>query len=230
MSVLTGIIGAGKLKKAERLDAKTLSQILVEINQNNYLIRNIMDNINSMYKFQHENEILREYEEEMENIVSQIEEKQDPLVEVQKPFEKLEIKDFKGKFYQQKSNETGKIRYRTEIEVPEFSIKKGEVALLSGKSGAGKSTFIRLLKRGDINNRNAILIDGKETVDKLGKQFIAVKADKKLGTSSNVLEQITGKETLLDMTEEENQKITKGITRSKIRQRENSNRNIFKRL
>ena len=60
----------------------------------------------------------------MENIVSQIEEKQDPLVEVQKPFEKLEIKDFKGKFYQQKSSETGKIRYRTEIEVPEFSIKK----------------------------------------------------------------------------------------------------------
>lgn len=61
MSVLTGIIGAGKLKKAEKIDAKTLSQILVEINQNNYLIRNIMDNINSMYKFQHENEILREY-------------------------------------------------------------------------------------------------------------------------------------------------------------------------
>ena len=124
MSVLTGVIGAGKLKKAEKLDAKTLSQILLEINQNNYLIRNIMDSINSMYKFQHENERLREYEKEMENIVSQIEEKQDPLVEIQKPFEKLEIKDFKGKFYQQKSNETGKIRYRTEIEVPEFSIKK----------------------------------------------------------------------------------------------------------
>lgn len=138
MSVLTGVIGVGNLKKAKRLDAKTLSQILLEINQNNYLIRNIMGNINSMYKFQHENEILREYEEEMENIVRQIEEKQDPLVEIQKPFEKLEIKDFKGKFYQQKSNETGKIRYRTEIEVPEFSIKKGEVALLSGKSGAGK--------------------------------------------------------------------------------------------
>ena len=58
MSVLTGVIGAGKLKKAEKFDAKTLSQILVEINQNNYLIRNIMDNINSMYKFQHENERL----------------------------------------------------------------------------------------------------------------------------------------------------------------------------
>ena len=216
MSVLTGVIGAGKLKKAEKFDAKTLSQILVEINQNNYLIRNIMDNINSMYKFQHENERLREYEKEMENIVSQIEEKQDPLVEIQKPFEKLEIKDFKGKFYQQKSNETGKIRYRTEIEVPEFSIKKGEVALLSGKSGAGKSTFIRLLKRGDINNRNAILIDGKESVDKLGKQFIAVKADKKLGTSSNVLEQITGKETLIEMSEEEKQKLREVLQEVKL--------------
>lgn len=215
-SVLAGVIGARKLKKAKKLDAKTLSQILVEINQSNHLIRNITNNIDDMYKFCQENEKLREYEKEMENIVSQIEEKQDPLVEIQKPFEKLEIKDFKGKFYQQKINETGKIRYRTEIEVPEFSIKKGEVALLSGKSGAGKSTFIRLLKRGDINNRNAILIDGKESVDKLGKQFIAVKADKKLGTSSNVLEQITGKETLIEMSEEEKQKLREVLQEVKL--------------
>lgn len=216
MSILTGVIGVEKLKKAERLDAKTLSQILLEINQNSYLIRNIIDKINSVYKFQHENEILKEYEEEMENIISQIEEKQDPLVEIKKPFEKLEIKDFKGKFYQQKNQKTGKVNFRTKIEVPEFSIQKGEVILLSGKSGIGKSTFIRLLKRGDINNRKVILIDGKEEVDKLGKQFISIKADKKLGTNSNVLEQIAGKESVKNMTAEEIQKLQKVLKEVKL--------------
>lgn len=216
MSLLTGVIGIEKLKKAERFDAKTISQILIEINQNSNLVRSIMNNIDTMYKFQKENEILEEYEKEMENIVGQIEEKQDPLIEVQKPFEKLEIKDFRGKFYQEKNPDTGEIRYRNEIAVPEFSIEKGQVVLLSGRSGIGKSTFIRLLKRGDINNREAIQIDGKERVDKLGKQFIAVKADKKLGTYSNVLEEITGRESISDITIEEEQKLRKVLQEVKL--------------
>lgn len=216
MSLLTGVIGIEKLKKAERFDAKTISQILIEINQNSNLVRSIMNNIDTMYRFQKENEILEEYEKEMENIVEQIEEKQDPLIEVQKPFEKLEIKDFRGKFYQEKNRDTGEVLYRNEIVVPEFSIEKGEVILLSGRSGIGKSTFIRLLKRGDINNREAIQIDGKERVDKLGKQFIAVKADKKLGTYSNVLEEITGKESISEMTVEENQKLRKVLQEVKL--------------
>ena len=145
MSLLTGVIGIEKLKKAERFDAKTISQILIEINQNSNLVRSIMNNIDTMYKFQKENEILEEYEKEMENIVGQIEEKQDPLIEVQKPFEKLEIKDFRGKFYQEKNPDTGEIRYRNEIAVPEFSIEKGQVVLLSGRSGIGKSTLFKLI-------------------------------------------------------------------------------------
>ena len=225
MSILTGIIGIEKLKKAERVDAKTISQIIVEVNQNSKLIRSIIDKINFMYKFQSENETLRIYEEEMENIIRQIEEKQDPLIEAQEPFEKIEIKDFKGKFYQEKNQDTGEVKYRNEIEVPEFSIKKGEVVLLSGKSGIGKSTFIRWLKRGDINNRSAIQIDGKERVDKLGKQFISVKADKKLGTYSNVLEEITGKESFSDITVEENQKLKKVLQEVRL-----DSEKIFKEL
>lgn len=216
MSILTGMIGVEKLKNAEKLDAKTISQILVEISQNSYLIRNIMDNVTFMYKFQHENQKLKEYEEEVEDIVRQIEEKQDPLIEIQKPFESLEIKNLKGKFYQETNQDTGKVNFRHNIEIPEFSIRKGEVVLLSGKSGIGKSTFIRLLKRGDINNRNAILIDGEEVVDKLGKQFIAVKADKKLGIYSNVLEEITGKESISEVTIEEREKLEKVLKDVKL--------------
>ena len=216
MSILTGMIGVEKLKNAKKLDAKTISQILVEISQNSYLIRNIMDNVTFMYKFQHENQKLKEYEEEVEDIVRQIEEKQDPLIEIQKPFESLEIKNLKGKFYQETNQDTGKVNFRHNIEIPEFSIRKGEVVLLSGKSGIGKSTFIRLLKRGDINNRNAILIDGEEVVDKLGKQFIAVKADKKLGIYSNVLEEITGKESISEVTIEEREKLEKVLKDVKL--------------
>lgn len=216
MSILTGMIGVEKLKNAEKLDAKTISQILVEISQNSYLIRNIMDNVTFMYKFQHENQKLKEYEEEVEDIVRQIEEKQDPLIEIQKPFKSLEIKNLKGKFYQETNQDTGKVNFRHNIEIPEFSIRKGEVVLLSGKSGIGKSTFIRLLKRGDINNRNAILIDGEEVVDKLGKQFIAVKADKKLGIYSNVLEEITGKESISEVTIEEREKLEKVLKDVKL--------------
>lgn len=216
MSILTGVIAAEKLGKAEKINAKSMSQILLEINQNINLVRNIMSSINSMYRLNNESEILTQYEEEMINIVRQIEEKQDPLVEIKTPFEKIEIKNFKGKFYQQKNQETGEIKYRNEIDVPEFSIERGQVVLLSGKSGIGKSTFIRLLKRGDINNRNVLLIDGKKRVDKLGKQFIAVKADKKLGTHSNVLEEITGKESLLDITDDENEKLRKVLQEVKL--------------
>lgn len=225
MSLLTGVISADKLKEAGKLDAKIMSQILVDINQNNYLIRNIMDNINYMYKFQHENQKLKECEQEVENIVRQIEEKQDPLNEIQRPFETLEIKDFEGRFYQEKNKSTGKVDFRHEIEVPEFSLKKGEVALLSGKSGIGKSTFIRFLKRGDINNRNSIIIDGEEIVDKLGKQFIAVKADKKLGNCSSVLEEITGKGAISSITTEEKEKLEKVLKDVKL-----ENENILEDL
>lgn len=206
-AILTGMIGMEKLKDSQKLDAKTLSQIIVETNRKNYLIGNVVHNIDNVFRIMKEKNDLAESERQLKDIIKQIEEKQDPLVEATNPFESIEIKDFKGKFYQEKDPKTGKMKYRHKIEVPEFSMKKGEVVLLSGKSGRGKSTFLRLLKRGDINNRQAIQIDGDEKVDKLGKQFIAIKADKDLGTNGNVLKELIGKESLSDINEEEMQKL-----------------------
>ena len=209
LSFFTGTVEMDKLKKSDKIDTKSLSQIIIELNQNNFFIGNMLDNINAIFELYNEKSDLNELEEQLENIVKQIEEKQDPLVETSKPFEKIEIKDFKGKFYEEKNPQTGKIGYRHKIDIPEFSMQKGEVVLLSGKSGRGKSTFLKLLKRGDIHNRNAITIDDSQVVDKLGKQFIAIKADKDLGINSNVLKELVGKEMILDIEEEEMQKLRK---------------------
>ena len=123
------------------------------------------------------------------------------MEEAPNPFESVEIKNFKGNFYPETDLETGEMKYRHKIEVPEFSMKKGEVVLLSGKSGRGKSTFLKLLKRGDINNRKAIQIDGDKKVDNLGKQFISINADKDLGINGNVLKELIGKESLSEINE-----------------------------
>ena len=206
-AILTGMIGSQKMKDSQKLDAKTLSQIIVETNRMSYLIGNVVHNVDNIFKLMREKNNLRASEKQLEDIIKQIEEKQDPLIETTKPFESIEIRDFKGKFYPEEDPNTGKMRYRHKIEVPEFSIKKGEVVLLSGKSGKGKSTFLKLLKRGDINNRQVIQIDGEEKVDKLGKQFIAIKADKDLGMNGNVLKELVGKESVSDISEEEMQKL-----------------------
>lgn len=204
---LAGMIGMENLEKADKFDAKTISQIIVEISQKNYLIGDLVHNVDKIFELYHEKSRLAEYEKQLENIVKQIEEKQDPLLEADQPFESLEIKNFKGNFYQNKDTKTGKMKYRHKIEIPEFSIKKGEIVLLSGKSGIGKSTFLRLLKRGDIHNRGAIRIDQNQVVDKLGKQFIAIKANRDLGTYSNVLKELIGKETISNLEEEEMQRL-----------------------
>lgn len=204
---LAGMIGMENLEKADKFDAKTISQIIVEISQKNYLIGDLVHNVDKIFELYHEKSRLAECEKQLENIVKQIEEKQDPLLEVDQPFESLEIKNFKGNFYQNKDTKTGKMKYRHKIEIPEFSIKKGEIVLLSGKSGIGKSTFLRLLKRGDIHNRGAIRIDQNQVVDKLGKQFIAIKANRDLGTYSNVLKELIGKETISNLEEEEMQRL-----------------------
>ena len=201
-AILIGVIGSEKIKDSQKLDAKTLSQIIVETNRVSYLTDNVVHNVDNIFRMIREKNQLKESEKKLEDIIRQIEEKQDPLIEAIEPFESIEIKDFKGIFYQEKDPNT-----RHKIEVPEFSIKKGEVVLLSGKSGRGKSTFLKLLKRGDIHNRQIIKIDGEKVVDKLGKQFSAIEADKDLGRNGNVLKELVGKESVSDMSKEEMQKL-----------------------
>ena len=86
-------------------------------------------------------------------------------------------------------------------------MKRGDIVLLSGVSGAGKSTFLRLLKRGDINNRNVIKLDNGREFDNLGNQFISFRPSMDLGNESSTLYQITGKSNVSDLSEREKMKL-----------------------
>ena len=81
-------------------------------------------------------------------------------------------------------------------------MKRGDVVLLSGDSGSGKSTFLRFLKRGDINNRKGIQIDDDEMVDNLGNEYISFRPSINLGNETNVLYQITGKKNISDLSDD----------------------------
>ena len=209
MALVLGNITQKQIRDSDKLNSADLVKIILDLKSNYALINNISDNIKNVYGFREHKSHLSELERKLENIIEQIEEKQDPLIEVDKPFEKIDIKDLHGKFYPEKNYETGKTTFRHRLEVPEFHIEKGEIILLSGESGKGKSTFIKLLKRGDINNRQSIIIDGNEKVDKLGKQFIALKADKDLGSQTNLLKQLVGKGSISELSEKEVDKLNK---------------------
>lgn len=197
---------------------KEVSQILLEMQHHRRLINSVTNEVDSVNRIISEQGEISILQEELEKVIKQIEEKQDPLEEVKHPIKKIQIKNLDGKFYPQKNNETGEVTYQHNIKVPEFSAEKGEVILLTGESGKGKSTLIRLLKRGDIHNRYAIEVDGKEKVDKLGKQFIQLKAGSTISANTNVLKQLTGKESTSELTEEEQKRLEKVLEEVNLNQ------------
>lgn len=88
-------------------------------------------------------------------------------------------------------------------------MRRGDIVLLSGESGLGKSTFLRLLKIGDINNRLCIQINDREKVDCLGREYISFRPSINLGNENSVLTQITGKQNISELTEQEKQNLIK---------------------
>lgn len=195
------------LKENGKIDGKSLARALVELETSKgsarYLVRaiqEIMDSKNNRQEFE-------EISEKVNNIIKQMEEKVYPLEGATHSFDTMKIKNFEGKFYPKKNYETGEINYSSIIKIPEFSMKRGDVVLLSGESGAGKSTFLRYLKRGDINNRYGIELDNGEKVDNLGDEFISFRPSIDLGTETNVLHQITGKWSISELNEIEKERL-----------------------
>ena len=186
------------IKENGKIDGKSLANALISMKANEM----ISSKIYSLYmKIERNKDKYKDFEslcKQTQDIISQMEEKVYPLKGAKKQFYSFEIKDLDAKFYPKMDYETGEIKYGTNIKIPEFSMKRGDIVLLSGVSGAGKSTFLRLLKRGDINNRNAIKLSNGEEVDNLGNQFISFRPSMDLGNESSVLQQITGKRNISD--------------------------------
>ena len=195
------------LNENGKINGKDLAKALVEIEMSKgaagYLVgalQNIMNN-------KKDQEELDDLARRVDDVIKQMEEKVYPLEGATHSFDSIKIENFEGKFYPKKDYETGEINYSSTIKIPEFSMKRGDVVLLSGESGAGKSTFLRYLKRGDINNRKGIEIDNGEKVDNLGNEFISFRPSVNLGSETNVLHQITGKWSISELTEEERKRL-----------------------
>lgn len=192
-----------------KIDGKSLASALVALRASKGIAGNFIRAAQGIQYARKDEQEFQEICKKVQEIISQMEEKVYPLKGATNPFESLQIQNFNGQFYPKKNYETGETEFATTIKIPEFSMKRGDVVLLSGESGAGKSTFLRLLKRGDINNRNCITLNNGEKVDNLGNEYIAFRPSINLGDETNVLFQITGKTSISDLSENEIENLTK---------------------
>lgn len=204
IALITGMYINSKVTVNEngKIEGKSLSHALLSLQVTKDSFDSTIRAISKIGEMKLINEEYKQACKELREIIKQMEEKVYPLQGTKKTFERLEIKNFEGKFYPKKNYETGETIYSTKLTIPQFSMKKGEVVLLSGESGTGKSTFLRLLKRGDINNRKCIKLDGEE-FDNLGDQYISFRPDTELGNETNILFQITGRESVSSLNKQE---------------------------
>ncbi len=205
IALITGIYtnSTTEIQENGKIDGKSLASSLISLNNAGTSINSFANTIRRIYIDKTENKNFEEICINVRNILDQMEEKVYPLKGATHSFDSFKITDFTGNFYPKKDYNTGEINYCSTIKIPEFSMKRGDVVLLSGESGAGKSTFLRFLKRGDINNRKAIKLDNDEMVDNLGHEYISFTPNIDLGDETNVLYQITGKSSISNLSEEE---------------------------
>lgn len=205
IAIMSGAYINSKIQTKEngKIDGKSLASALISLQSAKGLTGYFMQFVQDVLHSKEKQERFKKTCKKVKEILNQMEEKVYPLQGARHSFDSIQITNFMGRFYPKKDYETGKTQYAKTIEVPEFSINRGEVVLLSGESGTGKSTFLRFLKRGDINNRRAIKLDNGEMVDNLGNEYISFKPTINLGDETNVLYQITGKSSISDLTEEE---------------------------
>lgn len=197
-----------KISENGKIDGKSLAEALMSLEASKTIASNFINFAKGIQDNKKEEIEIQELSKKARNILNQMEKKVYCLEGAKESFDSFEIKDLKGRFYPKKNYETRKIAYGTKINIPEFSMKRGDVVLLSGESGAGKSTFLRLLKRGDVNNRNCIKLNNGQMVDNLGDEYISFRPSIELGNETNVLYQITGKESISELEESEIEKLT----------------------
>lgn len=190
-------------KENGKIDGKSLAATLIALESLKGISYNFLQAVEGIQRNISREKEFMEVCKRLSSVLQQMEEKVYPLKGAEHPFDSIRIRDFKGKFYPKKDYETGETVFSKTIDVEDFSMKVGDIVLLSGDSGSGKSTFLRLLKRGDINNRSAIELDNGERVDHLGDEYISFRPSINLGDESTVLSQITGKDSISDLTFDE---------------------------
>ena len=217
-AILSSVYVSSKLKINEKgkIDGKSLAGALFSLKSTTAITGNLIDSIETIQASKQDKLNYEDLSKKVEDILQQMKEKVYPLEGANKHFDLLEIKDFNGVFYPKTNYETDEVEYGAKLKISEFSIKRGDVVLLSGASGTGKSTFLRLLKRGDINNRKSIKLDGENEVDYLGREYISYKPSINLGNNQSVLMELTGKRRISDLNEDEKEKLNKVMSELKL--------------
>jgi len=204
------------IKDNNKLDGKELANALIGISETGVYISNATKIINRFLNDREEKANFLEISEKVKEIEKQMQEKVYPLKGATQPFDGFCIRNLDGKFYPTTDYDSGEIKYGSRIFVKEFSMKRGDVVLLSGESGTGKSTFLRFLKRGDINNQAKIELDNGERVDHFGREYISFRPSINLGNETSALNQITGKNSIYELSKEEKEHLLKIMTELKL--------------
>lgn len=208
-AILTGIYVKHNVQYTEngKIKGSSLVTAISNIRNIKSLVGLLISTLNTISDNKRKNEEFYNLCAKMMDILEQIDEKVIPIKGASQPFNSFSINNLTGRFYPKTNYQTGEKVYSTIIKIPEFSIKRGEVVLLSGDSGSGKSTFLRFLKRGDIDNVGNIILDNGEVVDSLGEEVVSFKPSLNLGNETNVLFQITGKKSFSKLTQKEKSRL-----------------------
>ena len=208
-AILTGIYVKHNVQYTEngKIKGSSLVTAISNIRNIKSLVGLLIRTLNTISDNKRKNEEFYNLCARMMDILEQIDEKVIPIKGASQPFNSFSINNLTGRFYPKTNYQTGEKVYSTIIKIPEFSIKRGEVVLLSGDSGSGKSTFLRFLKRGDIDNVGNIILDNGEVVDSLGEEVVSFKPSLNLGNETNVLFQITGKKSFSKLNNKEKSRL-----------------------
>ena len=190
-----------ELKENGRIDGKSLAGAILSLQSTKGTVSNLINSVTGFQKMAEKNKEFKKLTKKRESIYSQINKKVYSLKGANERFDALKIENLKGKFHPKNNYEKRKVEYETFIDIPEFSMKRGDIVLLSGDSGAGKSTILNLLRYGDIKNKNAITLDNKQKVDYLGNEFIAFDSNTKLGSRVDVLYELTHSKEISELDE-----------------------------
>ena len=121
-------------KENGKIDGKSLAYALISLRSAKGIAGNFISTVQGMVSSRQDEEEFQETCKKVQEILNQMEEKVYPLEGAKHSFDSISINDFIGNFYPKKDYDSGEINYATTIRVPEFSMKRGDVVLLSNHS------------------------------------------------------------------------------------------------